>query len=164
MRKYQNIGVSLSKLGVEKNPLNPQIDFLGSTYLYFFRKYPFLENMVPLATFIIFIRSFAGLILPTVFSKYNVDRKIIYLNNITFIYAFLFSAFLVEGGTLIRRGNFNWTFTAFFILYIPYLFKITNDIENKIIKYIAFFIIGLHIIGGILHLVGSTVSGHASFR
>jgi len=139
--------------------LNPQIDFLGFYYIYFFEKYPFLKNMYLIASFIILIRSFGGLILPTVFSKYNIDKRIIYLNNITFIYTFLFSAFLVEGTSSIRYGNFSWTFAAFFILYVPYLFKITFDIEEKKIRYIAFSILGLHIVGGLLHLIAITVSG-----
>ncbi len=138
--------------------LNPQIDFLGFYYIYFFEKYPILGSMYLLATFIILIRSFGGLVLPTIFSKYNIDKRIIYLNNIIFIYVFLFSAFLIEGTIHVRYGDFTWTFAAFFILYIPYLFKITFDIKQKIIKYIAFLILGLHIIGGILHLIAITIS------
>ena len=146
-------------LKVNTITLNPKIDFLGLYYIHFFKKYPFLKYSYLLASIIIFIRSFAGLVLPTVFSNYKINKKIVYLNNITFIYAFLFSAFLIEGTVYVRYGNFSWTSAAFYILFIPYLFKITFDIKKKIIKYIAFFILGLHVIGGILHLFAITVSG-----
>jgi len=155
---FQILYFYIFKIGGTES-LNPQLDFLGFYYIYLFEKYPFLKNIYLLASFIILIRSFGGLILPTIFSKYNIDKKIIYLNNIIFIYAFLFSAFLVQDNTYKGDGNFSWTFAAFFILYIPYLFKITLDIEEKKIRYMAFLILGLHVIGGILHLVAITISG-----
>ncbi len=160
---FQILYFNLFKIG---SPLlvDLKIDFLGFYYLYFFRKYPLLGNMYLLAFFIIFVRSFAGLVLPTIFSRNNINKKIIYLNNITFVFTFLVSAFIVEGNAaFIERGNFSWVFAAFYILYIPYLFKITIDIKKKIIKYIAFFILGLHAVGGLLHLIVITGTGTIYF-
>ena len=67
--------------------------------------------------------------------------------------------FFVEDNIRRYHGNLGWGKQAGYLLLIPLLVKSIVNIENKNIKKLAFVIWGLHIWGGILHLILFTIKG-----
>jgi len=78
---------------------------------------------------------------------------------LVFISGFLPCFFLVESNVRMYHGNLAWGRQAGYLLLIPLLVNSIVTIENKIIKKVAFVIWGLHIWGGILHLLLFTMKG-----
>jgi len=94
-------------------------------------------------------------------NKFDIIRKNII--NIFFILIFLSGLlpclFLVENNPRMTHGNLGWGRQAGYLLLIPLLVNSIVTIENKNIKRVGFIIWGLHIWGGILHLLLFTIKG-----